>query len=260
MGVIREPAVAGIFYPSDEHALRRMVESFLDRCQVEERVVGGIAPHAGYAYSGRTAGKLYSCFKNVREPTFLILGPSHFVSVKGIAFPLWDYFKTPLGLLEVDGHTLMEFLSQAEGPYYINNRAHLYEHSVEVQLPFLQVLFSKPKIVPAVFNYVEPQYIRELLGWFCEGGYTFIISSDLSHYYPEETARRLDSHCHRGILQKDLKEFFKCEACGREGIEGALFFAREKNLRTHLLEYTTSAEFSGDRRSVVGYGAYLFTS
>ncbi len=257
---VREPAVAGTFYPRHGHALKGLVESLLDRCGAEERVVGGIAPHAGYVYSGRTAGKLYSCFKNIKEPKFLILGPSHFVPLKGIAFPTWEYFRTPLGLLEVDTHAIKEFLSQADGPYYVNNRAHLYEHSVEVQLPFLQVLFPHPKIVPAVFNHVDPEHVKKLLAWFYERGYFFVISSDLSHYYPEETAKRLDSHCHRSILQKDLAELSKCEACGKEGIEGALLFAKEKNLKTHMLAYTTSAEHSGDKSSVVGYGAYLFTS
>ena len=258
---VRKPAVAGVFYPSHAQTLKDTLEKLVGgTIEWEGSPIGGISPHAGYIYSGKTVGKLYACFKNTQGSKFLILGPSHFFPIKRVSFPTWDFFQTPLGLVEVDQENIEEFLKENSKYYNRDNYPHLYEHSIEVQIPFLQYISNDVKIVPATFGQVDPTLIKKLIEWFVSKGYRFIISSDLSHYYSDEEARRLDTYCHRGILEKDLKSISMCQACGKEGIEGALLFAMERGLKTYLLDYTTSADVSGDRDSVVGYGAYLFTS
>ncbi|RME10125.1 MAG: AmmeMemoRadiSam system protein B, partial [Aquificota bacterium] len=107
---------------------------------------------------------------------------------------------------------------------------------------------------------VRAQELKKLIEHFCKEDTLFVISSDLSHYYDEQTAKRLDSHCHAWILYGDKEQKGWCEACGKKGIEGALLYAKGKNMRAILVHYSTSAKASGDRSRVVGYGGYAFIS
>lgn len=253
---VRKPAVAGYFYPSDRKRLEEYVDRLMDeKVEVEGSLRGLIVPHAGYECSGIVAGKVYALLKNRSYKRVVLVGPSHFVDFNGYSFGSFHAFETPLGRVEVDHLVLKGFPEEA-----FWDMPHLYEHSLEVQLPFLQRTLKDFLLVPVVYGRVEAKRLKELLDTLCDENTLFVISSDLSHYYPDEIARRIDAYCHRWILEgkEELKK--ECEACGKIGIEGALLYAKEKGLKAKLVDYKTSAETCGDDRRVVGYGGYVFTS
>jgi AmmeMemoRadiSam system protein B len=134
----------------------------------------------------------------------------------------------------------------------------MWEHSLEVQLPFLQRLSPNLAIVPIVYGRIDPETLAEFMEFFLEDDTHFVVSSDLSHYYPEEVARWIDEHCHRGIVEGDRESLKTCEACGKVGILASLIIAQRKKLKPKLIAYDTSASAFGDKKAVVGYGGYAF--
>ncbi len=254
---VRKPAVAGYFYPSDKRRLEEYVDKLTkEKLEVEGAIKGLIVPHAGYECSGVVAGKVYALLKNGSYKRVVLVGPSHYTDFYGYSFGSFEAFETPLGMVEVDNPALKSF----KGKALWDDIPHLHEHSLEVQLPFLQRLLKDFLLVPVVYGRIEAQRIKELLDMLCDENTLFVISSDLSHYYTDATARRIDAYCHRWILEGE--EGFKegCEACGKVGIEGALLYAKEKGLKARLIDYKTSAETCGDDKRVVGYGGYVFIS
>lgn len=256
---IRKPAVAGSFYPKDPEKLREVVNRLLGN-PTSKVPLGVIAPHAGYAYSGKVAGKIYGLFKGFKGLSFLLIGPSHFVDFVGISFGDYEFFETPLGLVKVDKDRIEAFLKRFNLPQALDNLPHLMEHSLEVQLPFLQVAVEEFSIIPVLYGRVRPEFLLEVIEFFCEDETRFIVSSDLSHYYPDEIARRIDAYCHEGIIKLDQEIMKNCEACGKVGILASLMWSKRKNLKPELIAYATSAEAYGDRDMVVGYGGYAFFS
>lgn len=256
---VRKPAVAGYFYPANPERLKSLVDVLLgEEVRVEGKVRGLVAPHAGYEYSGRTAGKVYSTVKGKGFKRVVLVGPSHFVGFEGLSFGDFDAFETPLGLVWIDKESIEGF---TRGRRELHEELpHLWEHSLEVELPFLQRALGDFLLLPVVYGRVRAERIKEVLEFFEGEDTLFIISSDLSHYYDDTTARRLDVNCHLWITEgrEDLKE--GCLACGKRGIEGAVLYARERGYRAVLVDYSTSAEASGERDRVVGYGGYAFIS
>ncbi|WP_448584404.1 AmmeMemoRadiSam system protein B [Thermocrinis sp.] len=256
---VRKPTVAGSFYPRDPEKLRETVYKLLGNAS-SKVPVGVIAPHAGYAYSGKVAGKVYGLFRGSKGLSFLLIGPSHFVDFVGISFGDYEFFETPLGLVKVDRDRIEAFLMKFNPPRALDNLPHLKEHSLEVQLPFLQVTMGEFSIIPVLYGRVKPEFLLEVIEFFCEYGTCFVISSDLSHYYTDEIARRIDAYCHEGITKLDQEILEKCEACGKVGILSVLMWSKRKNLRPELVAYATSADAYGNRDMVVGYGGYAFFS
>lgn len=255
---VRKPAVAGYFYPSDKEKLISYIESFTREIpSIEGNIRGLIAPHAGYECSGSVAGKVYALLKDKSYKRVILIGPSHYVDFYGYSFGNFEAFETPLGIVEVDTMAIKEF---SKGKEHLWDMPHLYEHSLEVHIPFLQRLLKDFLLVPVVYGRIEGKEIKEILDNFSYEDTLFVISSDLSHYYPDDIARLLDGYCHRWILEYDGRAKEKCEACGKEGIEGALLYSKEKGLKLKLVDYKTSAETCGDSKKVVGYGAYAITS
>ncbi|MFN3870065.1 MAG: AmmeMemoRadiSam system protein B [Aquificaceae bacterium] len=255
---VRKPAVAGYFYPSDRKSLEEYADKFTQgTTKIEGDLRGLIAPHAGYECSGSTAGKAYSLLKGKGYKRVLLIGPSHHVDFYGYSFGSFEAFETPLGIVKVDTSAIREFSKKEE---HFWDMPHLWEHSLEVHLPFLQKLLGDFLLIPLVYGRVKGEDIRELLEYFSSEDTLFVISSDLSHYYPDEVARRMDSHCHSWIVNMDESHKKGCEACGKKGIEGALLYAEDKGLKRWLIGYKTSAETCSDDKRVVGYGAYAFTS
>jgi len=258
---IRPAAVAGKFYPAEPSRLGPMVDAFLEQApsQAAQNPKAVIAPHAGYVFSGPIAG---SAFRSWVKPArgirrIVLLGPSHFVAFPGIALPRAAGFATPLGIARIDGEAVkqLEALSQVRQ----FQPAHEAEHCLEVELPFLQQLFSDFTIVPLVTGQATEEEVRETVDALWGGEETrFVISSDLSHYHDYETARRMDRSTAAAIEGARSEPLSANEACGHLAIRGFLKAARQRGLGARLLDLRNSGDTAGPRDSVVGYGAFVF--
>ena len=245
---VRRPAVAGTFYPADPRELRELVG-----CQLADAAEPApdeappkalIAPHAGYVYSGPIAATAYRRLGPVapRIERVVLLGPSHRVFVEGLAAPSVDAFATPLGEIPID-----------------LDAAHAQEHSLEVHLPFLQAVLPAFSLVPLSVGDATAEEVDEVLEALWGGPETLIVvSSDLSHYYPYETARRMDAATSEAIEALRPEGLDEESACGRVPVRGLLVAARRKGLRARTLDLRNSGDTAGPRGEVVGYGAYLF--
>lgn len=258
----RPPAVAGLFYPGDAGPLHRAVERFLDAAATAELPAtlpkAVIAPHAGYPYSGPIAGSAFEPWRALvgQIERVVLLGPSHRVAFDGLALPEADVFETPLGRVEVD----LEAAAQlAELPQVIVDALpHAQEHSLEVELPFLQEVLGPFRLVPLVVGRASALEVAEVLARVWDGDSTrIVISSDLSHYLPWATARRVDAETAEAIVAV-RGELRPEQACGALPINGLLRLAQERGLRAELRDLRNSGDTAGDRTQVVGYGAFLF--
>lgn len=267
-GKVREPAVAGGFYPADPEVLSRVVDSFLAEAPAvpidAKRVVALVVPHAGYVYSGRTAGKAYGLLRGISVDTVLLVGPSHFVPVRGVVVYPGEGFRTPLGVVPVDEEVRERLISSCRECFSVSEAPFIREHSLEVQVPFIQRVFPRAKILPLVVNDLDQILIKKAVravARACRGRRVLVVaSSDLSHYHPRERARQLD-----GIFRRDLEMFApermledlagrRCEACGGAGVVLALAAAREMGGRkVFVVDYSDSGDVTGDTGSVVGY-------
>lgn len=261
MTTIREPAVAGMFYPADAGTLGRMVDDYLAAAAPGEGPAPKaiVAPHAGYPYSGPVAASVYRAVAPRRDTIrrVVLLGPAHRVPFRGLALPDVDALRTPLGDIPVDADGIAAI---ADLPQVGNLAvAHAREHSLEVQLPFLQRALGEFRIVPLVVGEAEPDEVAEVLDRLWGGPETLVvISSDLSHFHDEATAQRLDGATSRAIeeLRPDAIGFDS--ACGRTPLNGLLTVARRRGLIAKTLDRRTSADTAGSPEQVVGYGAYAF--
>lgn len=286
MATARPPAVAGMFYPDDPQELERMVLTFLNQAKAEGPVPKAvIAPHAGYIYSGPVAASVYKLLLPARGKIerVVLIGPAHRVPFRGIATVGVDAFLTPLGAVPVDQEAISQILDL---PFVqIFDEAHAPEHSLEVHLPFLQevlgrrfrmgmsldhpqeeipldssqTFYSPFKIVPLLVGEATPQEVAEVLERLWDGEKTLIVvSSDLSHYYDYETAKRLDLETTRTIEELAPERLTWESACGRLPIAGLLLVARRKGLIPKTLDLRNSGDTAGPKDQVVGYGAYAF--
>lgn len=263
MLTVRKPAVANLFYTGDKRGLKETILHFLNKAKLfPYKPEGLISPHAGYVYSGKTAGVSYKQLLNLdrdKHYTFLLIGPSHYVYMDVVSFGYYDYWTTPLGEIKVNKEKIDRFIQDnPRFPATLNTLPHQKEHSLEVQLPFLQVVMNDFDIIPVVYGDVDPVFIKRIIQYFKDENTVVIISSDLSHYYPDEYARSLDRNCHLAVENLDEKFLNRCEACGKTGIAGMVMYAKENGLKAKLLDYTTSGDTSGDYSQVVGYGSYIF--
>lgn len=264
----RAPAVAGLFYPDEPQALRRAVEGYLhvaesreapDDTRAAEHIKAIIAPHAGYIYSAPIAAAVYARLRPLagRVRRVVLLGPSHRVPFTGLALPDVDAFATPLGTVALDAEAMAEIVDMPQ--VQVLNAAHIGEHSLEVHLPFLQVVLGEFSLVPLVVGDAEPATVAAVLSRLWGGDETlFVISSDLSHYHDYATAQRLDAATSKAIEQLRPQDIGYDDACGRDPVNGLLYLARERGLHAHTLDLRNSGDTAGGRGQVVGYGAYLF--
>ena len=254
----RAPAVAGLFYPADPQALASMVDQLLADARPDELAhppKALICPHAGYIYSGSTAALGYATLRTGTHPIsrVVVAGPAHRVGIRGIALPGADAMATPLGEIPLDAEacaTISKLPSVLTRP-----DVHAEEHSVEVQLPFLQRVLGDFTVVPLVVGDVDAGTVADVLE-ACWGGpeTLVVISSDLSHYHPYGEARRLDAETIAAILdcQGPINPH---RACGAYPISGLLAVARRRRLRPTLLGACNSGDTAGDRGRVVGYAS-----
>ena len=258
---IREPAVAGMFYPADSSELKEMVSGLLSEVREKADLPKAIiVPHAGYIYSGPVAATAYAQVKPLRDKIrrVVLLGPSHRVPLRGIAAPSDDFFATPLGTIPIDRKAIESLLALPQVGYHDN--AHAREHSLEVHLPFLQTILGDFTLVPLVVGQTEPELVAEVLQALWDGDETLIvISSDLSHYHEYREAKVLDRTTSAAIEHLDIDHIHGEDACGCYPLNGLLYLARSQHLKITTLDLRNSGDTAGPRDQVVGYGAYVVT-
>ncbi len=260
MSTIREPAVAGHFYPGVAEELAAGVRQYLAQAQTVEGPVPKalIAPHAGHIYSGPIAASAYARLRPGRNSIHRVVlaGPSHRVPLSGMAFSSADAFRTPLGDVPIE-RTSPEILAMPG--VSVVERAHAQEHSLEVHLPFLQQALDSFALIPIVVGDAEAQEIADVLEALWGGSETLIvISSDLSHYLDYPSARAADEQTCRAIENLEFDGITELGACGHAPINGLLFQASRRGLRVETLDLRNSGDTAGPRDRVVGYGSWAF--
>ena len=254
---IRRPAVAGLFYPAHAPELRSAVESVLGEAAGTRAPKAIIAPHAGYVYSGPVAGSAYTRVVpgRGRVTQVVLLGPAHRTPDAGIAASSAGAFSTPLGQVPVD--TRARDLLVDAGLVTVRDDAHAQEHSLEVQLPFIQACLGDVMVLPLAVGQVSPAEVAEVLDRVWGGEETLIVvSSDLSHYHDHATAEELDRRTASAIVDRRPDLLGPGDACGVIPVQGLLLAARRHGLEVELLDLRTSADTAGGADRVVGYGAF----
>ena len=266
MEAVRQPAVAGHFYPSGARELTATIDTLL----AEAYGVGTssapppkaiIAPHAGYIYSGPVAARAHAMLGAGRGSVrrAVVIGPAHYVGFEGIAAPSCAAFQTPLGVLSVD-RSAIEIL-RGLPTVQIADAPHVREHALEVQLPFLQRVLSEIQIVPLLVGDTRPEDVAAVLAqlWGSEET-AIVVSSDLSHYLDADTARWRDGATADAIERGDGSHIGADDACGFLPIAGLLLETRARGVRARRLDLRNSGDTAGSKDRVVGYGAWSFAA
>ena len=263
MHAVRPAAVAGAFYPAEPARLEAMVRGYLaaarGKAPVGPTPKALIVPHAGYVYSGPVAASAYALLEGgaARLRRVVLLGPSHRVPFEGLAASGATHFETPLGLVPLDRAAVGRALDLPQ--VRVLDGAHAREHSLEVQLPFLQCVLDEFHLVPFAVGEASSAEVAEVLERLWGGDETLIvISSDLSHYHAYDEARQLDGETTRAIERLDADALEWESACGRVGVRGLLALARRLGLRPRTLDVRNSGDTAGPRDSVVCYGSWAF--
>jgi len=273
MTYIREPSVSGSFYPNNPKTLKKDIEDYLSNADFESRdtdIVGLISPHAGYMYSGQVAAYGYKAIKGLHYDAVIIIAPSHRSHFEGVAVLEEGGYRTPLGVVHIDEELVREIIN-LRTVVWPNLAVHRGEHSLEVQIPFLQVVLKNFSLVPLIMGSQEPA-LCELLA---ENLYKSIKktnkkvlvvgSTDLSHYYPYTKAVELDTVVTHHLKNYDIEglqnDFRKgtCEACGMGPILTTMLLSKKLGaLYSKVLKYANSGDVSSDRSGVVGYVSCVF--
>ena len=259
----RKMSVAGSFYPAQGSEIERYFNHFTKVYDEQftlpllyTRAV--IVPHAGYVYSGYTANIAYRVLQQSKINTLVIIGPSHRVGFYGASLCEFESYETPFGDLASSKKLAYE-LKQNFSLQCLNDAHH--EHSTEVQFPFVKYYMEDVKILEIVYGQIDPKEISEIIDFVLEKDDTgIVISTDLSHFYANKEANRLDAICADSIQNLDIQKLYEgCEACGKIGIEAMIQSAKKKGLHVKLLDYRTSASTTHDEQSVVGYLSACFS-
>lgn len=265
MSTVRPPAVAGMFYPAEPRQLAYQVQQLLAEARTDAArrfdlvPKALIVPHAGYIYSGAIAATAYAALDKVaaRIRRVVLLGPTHRVAVRGLALPGADAFDTPLGRVTLDAEAARAIAHLPQ--VGISPQAHALEHSLEVQLPFLQSVLSDFTLLPLAVGMASAGEVAEVLETVWGGEETLIvISSDLSHYLPYAIAQRVDLGTAQAIL-KLRQPIAHDHACGGTPISGLIIAAQNHHLSPHLLDLRNSGDTAGSQMQVVGYASFAFT-
>lgn len=258
MTTYRDAAVAGTFYPADPETLRADIRRYLSACAVGSAAPKAlIVPHAGFIYSGPVAAHAYARLGAARNiiRRVVLIGPSHFVALSGLAVPAAEAFRSPLGPVALDREAIGRLCGLAYASVF--EAAHVREQSLEVQLPFLQLSLDRFALVPLVAGDVSTEAVAEVIELLWGGPETLIVvSSDLSHYLDYDTAHRRDAATAQAIMGNMPERLGPEDACGYAGIRGLLAVARQRGLRVEAIDVRSSGDTAGSRDCVVGYGAF----
>ncbi len=265
MQSVRQPAVAGAFYSGQRAALSAEVMALLAAAKPDPGLhttlpKALIVPHAGYVYSGATAARAYARLAAGRDTIrrVVLLGPVHRVPVRGLALPGVAFFATPLGHIEID-QAAIDLLTDLP-QVVVSSPAHAMEHSLEVQLPFLQSVLADFKLLPLAVGDATPAEVAEVLEALWGGPETLIvISSDLSHFLPYRTAQAVDQKTVQTMLALEAQLTHE-QACGGTPVNGLLLAAKHHHLQPQLLQLCNSGDTAGDKGRVVGYASLALTA
>lgn len=268
---IKSPNVSGQFYEADPAKLAQSVENYLQLAKIDpfrEEVQIVIVPHAGYVYSGPVAGYGFKAVSQKEFKTIVILAPSHFYGFGGASVWTRGGFQTPLGIVDVDEEFAGK-LTEFDSTFSFDPKAFQKEHSLEVEIPFLQKTFENFKIVPVVLGQMGfddcaklAKALDTLIGE--RKDVLVVVSSDMSHYRDHKTAGVMDSATLESIAKLDVQGFYKdCrlgakEMCGFIPVTTALLLSQIRGLKPRILKYAHSGDVTGDNQSVVGYAAVAF--
>jgi hypothetical protein len=255
----RPPAVAGLFYPDDPYELKAVVRAYLDRAPAPAKAARPkalVVPHAGYVYSGPVAASAYRALgpQAGAVERVVLLGPSHRVPVRGLAVPDVAAFDTPLGRVPLDTALIAQLKSLPQ--VSSSDLPHRLEHSLEVQLPFLQMVLGDFRLVPLAVGEASPVDVAQVLETAWGGPETLVVvSTDLSHYHGYADAQRIDGET-ADAIGRHSTEVDDDHACGCRALNGLMLVARLRGLEVEALDLRNSGDTSGDRSRVVGYGAF----
>lgn len=262
---VRRPAVAGQFYPGEADELRETVDAYIAASGIDsaaERVVTIVSPHAGYVYSGPTAGYAFARVRGKRPTRVVLLGCSHRYAIERASVFTQGEFATPIGAFPIDAAFARE-LATLTGSHSVE--PHLPEHALEVQLPFLARAIGLVPIVPVLFGSPAGAWhakLGEALAGMLDAEDLVVASTDLSHYLSEPAANAIDRHSIDAVLTRDWRAYAQgvrdqsCSMCGAAAVTAAMACAGALHASDwNLLDYRTSAAASGDYRRVVGYAA-----
>jgi AmmeMemoRadiSam system protein A len=277
---VREPAVAGLFYPADPTTLSKTLDRLLQAAPGHQvaRLKALVCPHAGYEFSGPTAAIAYKLLEGRDVQTVIVMGPSHYAWFNAACIPNADAYRTPLGLVPISPKAkaltsvapfVLEPKCLVQRPQWSQqgpkappepgqDTPETWEHSVEVQVPFLQKVLKNFQIVPVVVGEADPEQIAKALADRLDDKTIVVASSDLSHYHPYSAAKELDSRCVKAICDVDVDQMKTQEACGRVPVLALLHLARLKGWKAQLLDYRNSGDATGEKDRVVGYTAVAF--
>ncbi len=253
----RPAAVAGLFYPADPDELQALLDELLSGPEPAGPAPKAlIVPHAGYPYSGRVAGRAFRTLLPMaaRIRRVVLVGPSHREWFRGLALPRATAFTTPLGRARIDpaGVARLAALSGV----IVADAPHAREHSLEVQLPFLQRILPDVPVVPVLVGEAIAADVERMLEAVWGGPETVVVvSSDLSHYHSYEVAQARDARTAKEILAA-RSTLEGSDACGSVAVNGLLRVARRRGMRVELLDLCSSGDTAGDHARVVGYGAF----
>jgi len=245
---LREAAVAGMFYPGNKNELKNMINDFLDKApdvKVKGEVKAILVPHAGYVYSGEVAANAYKLIKGLGKKKIILLGPSHTTYLTDAVSDLADEWETPLGKVPVVSNSFPK-----------DQMAHLQEHCLEVQVPFLQTVLNDFEIIPLVVGDADPKEIAEKIIPLIDDGTLVVISTDLSHFHEYEKANKLDSVTVKAIEKLNPEKIG--EACGAIPIKTIIEIAKDKKWKVKKLGFKNSGDITGDKSRVVGYTSFVF--
>jgi AmmeMemoRadiSam system protein B len=274
---IRFPAVAGQFYPGERKELSQMIDGFLQNArfpQIKGEIFGILVPHAGYIFSGSVAAHCYKAIEGKNFDTVVLIGDSHYEYFDGVS--VWERgeWETPLGRVKVDEELAKKILSFSKR-FFVKDSAHLFEHSLEVQIPFLQKVLKNFRILPLIFGSEDEDWKdlgKAILKLMEKKKILVVASSDLSHYPPYEMAQKVDKITMEGILSSDPERFkekiknleklsqdIETFACAQDTIKTILEISKNLKGKAKLLKYQNSGDtIYGEKSQVVGYSAIAF--
>jgi hypothetical protein len=276
---VREPAVAGLFYPKDPAELSRMIDALLAAAKVEPaagELRALICPHAGYPYSGPVAAHAFRLLAGREYQTVVVMGPAHYAELRAAAVTDAAVWRTPLGDVPISDKARRlgqlapfalnprcrvqrpDWYRQASRPAPEVDTAETWEHSVEVEVPFLQRTLKRFDLIPVVCGEFDEQRAAKALLQILDDRTLLVASSDLSHYYSSAMARNLDRHTVEAICRLDPDAIGDGDACGHTPIRTLLYVAKERGWQARLLDARNSGDTAGDQARVVGYAAIAF--
>lgn len=259
--IIRKPAVAGSFYPADKTELSKMINDFLAEAS-SQAATGSpkiiIVPHAGYAYSGGVAAHGFKPLLGKDIKQAIIIGPSHHFPLSGLFLSGAGIWQTPLGSVDI---AAMNSELAKENNFEINDKIHQPEHSLELEIPFLQTVLPSIKIIPIIVGQLDSKQrsdFASVLNLYLDSQTVLIVSLDLSHYHPYDEAVKLDKKSIQNILDLNSEDVLDDEIDAPWAVSSILELARQNGLVPKLLEYMNSGDVTGDKKAVVGYSAIGF--